>query len=236
MSSETQPPFDAHICRNRSPAPSPLPTPANRQPTLHVISYDSITIPTTPPTLQYDLQSTTDPPRHIRALPALGLSKSTRLELLAEPHYASQLLKAEKEICDTMKLLQDTSAFHARSTSSSSGEVIDVWVEGLEADCMDGVSSQAVINLSTNEFGVDYGPAQLQQYLESDENSIFGGGEAGMPILRVGCSCANGCYKSVAFAEELAGKEWPGDWVVRVEHRNLMPKVHRNVDWRGRLE
>jgi hypothetical protein len=40
-------------------------------------------------------------------------------------------------------------------------------------------------------------------------------------VLRVGCCCARGRHRSVAFVEELARRQWPKDWDVQVEHRDL---------------
>jgi hypothetical protein len=42
--------------------------------------------------------------------------------------------------------------------------------------------------------------------------------------LRVGCNCALGHHRSVAFVCELAARPWPKDWVVEVIHRDLEKK------------
>ncbi|KAF2810223.1 uncharacterized protein BDZ99DRAFT_416440 [Mytilinidion resinicola] len=44
------------------------------------------------------------------------------------------------------------------------------------------------------------------------------------PVLRVGCNCALGHHRSVAFVEELARLEWPGDWRVQIVHRDVDKK------------
>lgn len=41
------------------------------------------------------------------------------------------------------------------------------------------------------------------------------------PKLRVSVFCVRGRHRSVAFAEELALRSWPGNWEVRVVHRDL---------------
>ncbi|OAL57294.1 hypothetical protein IQ07DRAFT_594677 [Pyrenochaeta sp. DS3sAY3a] len=138
-------------------------------------------------------------------------------ELRGEPHYASQLLVAEKEIRTAMRRLQRAIAFHTRSSSTSSGEVIANWVERLEDPDPDA-DPRRVMNRFVNEFGVENGSVQPRAYPDSDEGSTIGGSKAEMPVLTVGCSCANSCHKSIAFAEELASMQWPGDWVVDVEH------------------
>ncbi|KAF2499444.1 hypothetical protein BU16DRAFT_614872 [Lophium mytilinum] len=49
------------------------------------------------------------------------------------------------------------------------------------------------------------------------------------PVLRVGCNCALGHHRSVAFVEELARQEWPGDWRVQVVHRDVDKKRSSGV-------
>jgi RNase adaptor protein for sRNA GlmZ degradation len=39
--------------------------------------------------------------------------------------------------------------------------------------------------------------------------------------LIVGCFCALGKHRNVAFVEELARKQWPDDWDVEVRHRDV---------------
>lgn len=232
LSSEKSP-GGAHLCRNSSPPLTPLLHPILRQPTLHIISYDRAAIPTTPLLLQYDLQSQTDQSRHICANPSMGVSRSTMLKLRAEPNYASQLLAAEREIRNAMECLQRAIAFRTRSSSTSSGDVVADWVEGLEHHGVDGDPNGAVMNRFVDEFGVGDESVQRREYPDLDGDNYFSGGKAEMPVLSVGCSCANGCHKSVAFAEELASKQWPGDWAVKVEHGNVTPEAHGNSDWKN---
>ncbi|KAH7116136.1 hypothetical protein B0J11DRAFT_584169 [Dendryphion nanum] len=193
-------PGNACLCRNISPPPSPRLTSNFRQPTLHIYSYDRSTIPEAPLHLNYDLQSKTSQLRHIRIDPALRLSNSTMLELRIDSHYASQLLRAEKEIRDAMERALRIVGSHTQSSSSSSGEVIAEWVDGLE-DGGDDVDD------------------------ESDTSGELDAEDASTRVLRVGCNCAHGYQKSVAFVEELASKEWPKGWLIQLEHRNLFPKL-----------
>lgn len=39
--------------------------------------------------------------------------------------------------------------------------------------------------------------------------------------LCVGCMCGSGHHRSVALAEELGRMEWPGEWKVEVNHRDV---------------
>ena len=40
-------------------------------------------------------------------------------------------------------------------------------------------------------------------------------------VLRVGCNCALGHHRSVAFVEELARRKWPRNWSVQLIHRDI---------------
>ncbi|OCL06263.1 hypothetical protein AOQ84DRAFT_277665, partial [Glonium stellatum] len=40
-------------------------------------------------------------------------------------------------------------------------------------------------------------------------------------VLRVGCNCALGHHRSVAFVEELVTRQWPRDWSVQIVHRDV---------------
>lgn len=44
-------------------------------------------------------------------------------------------------------------------------------------------------------------------------------------VLRVGCLCGSGHHRSVAFAEQLGKIDWPEEWEVKIEHRDLTEGV-----------
>ncbi|KAL5400230.1 hypothetical protein PMIN03_012560 [Paraphaeosphaeria minitans] len=115
-----------------------------------------------------------------------------------------------------MEHLQKAMKNHTRSSSNSSGEVVAGWLDGLEDHSADGESY---------DFGVGDEPLPLREYLESRKGPYSKRSEETMLVLRVGCSCVSGCYKRFAFAAELARKQWPEGWVVKVEHRNATPGV-----------
>jgi RNase adaptor protein for sRNA GlmZ degradation len=46
-------------------------------------------------------------------------------------------------------------------------------------------------------------------------------GEDEVAVVRVGCLCGSGHHRSPAFAEQLGKIDWPKDWDVRTEHRDL---------------
>ena len=53
--------------------------------------------------------------------------------------------------------------------------------------------------------------------LEEDED----GHDPTEAVLRVGCNCALGHHRSVAFVEELARRKWPRNWSVQLIHRDI---------------
>lgn len=193
-------PCKPRLRRNISYPPTPLLDEESSRPTLQIISYDSATVPTTPMVLTYDLQGKANQSRHICFSPLIGVSGSAMIELRKEPRYVFSLQAAEKEIRNAMECLLMSIEFRKRSSSTSSGEVVAEWVRGLEKQDTDEV---------------------VMDDLES-EISYF---NAKMKTLRVGCSCLIGCYKSVAFAEDLASRPWPKEWAVNVEHRNIFASV-----------
>ncbi|KAF2178556.1 hypothetical protein K469DRAFT_329786 [Zopfia rhizophila CBS 207.26] len=48
--------------------------------------------------------------------------------------------------------------------------------------------------------------------------------DAAQLILRVGCNCALGHHRSVAFVCELAQRPWPKDWHIEAVHRDIEKK------------
>lgn len=62
------------------------------------------------------------------------------------------------------------------------------------------------------------------QIREEMDKKLEGEGE-GPVTVRVGCMCGSGHHRSVALAEEIKEREWPEDWDVEVDHRNLTDEV-----------
>jgi hypothetical protein len=53
------------------------------------------------------------------------------------------------------------------------------------------------------------------------------------PVLRVGVFCERGQHRSVAFVEELATRDWPKAWEIKIVHRDLGKKKGSNHKGRG---
>lgn len=58
----------------------------------------------------------------------------------------------------------------------------------------------------------------------SDEDDPNNSDTPSRPVLRVGCNCALGHHRSVAFVCELAARPWPKSWEIKVVHRDLGKK------------
>jgi hypothetical protein len=57
--------------------------------------------------------------------------------------------------------------------------------------------------------------------------------EKDRPILRVGVFCERGQHRSVAFVEELATRDWPKAWDLKIVHRDLGRKKGASNKGRG---
>ncbi|OCK95432.1 uncharacterized protein K441DRAFT_705207 [Cenococcum geophilum 1.58] len=53
-------------------------------------------------------------------------------------------------------------------------------------------------------------------------------------VLRVGCNCALGHHRSVAFVEELARRKWPRNWSVQLIHRDIDRRRGNDKKVRGK--
>ncbi|KAK6954631.1 hypothetical protein Daesc_004598 [Daldinia eschscholtzii] len=75
---------------------------------------------------------------------------------------------------------------------------------------------------------------KFRELLEEAKAEIHGAMQAAEEMeeedetaVRVGCLCGSGHHRSVAFSEHLAQMEWPEDWEVELQHRDLVPEVKR---------
>ena len=75
--------------------------------------------------------------------------------------------------------------------------------------------------MKRNEFSdlIDLAEEEIRKLMEVSVARAKGEDDAA--IVRVGCLCGSGHHRSVAFAEQLGKIEWPADWHVSVDHRNL---------------
>lgn len=157
-----------------------------------------------PPDLKYDLRSIPNPPKNARDAHD-GRSKRLREHLLGELKFIQKLDEVESEILEAME---------ARIAETA---------EKLENDQdrrNDGEESR--------ENGEEEGYKSSEDEEDEDEHDPT---EA---VLRVGCNCALGHHRSVAFVEELARRKWPRNWSVQLIHRDIDRRRGNDKKARGK--
>jgi hypothetical protein len=162
-----------------------------------------------PPDLKYDLRSIPNPPKALRSV-SDGRSKRLREHLLAEEKFVQRLGAVEEEIKNAM---EGRLAEWAKSQG-----------EKAKGNDLDGVE---IVNKTENgEDDVELKEEDQESDEEDDDGESSDSDSRGEDavVLRVGCNCALGHHRSVAFVCELASKPWPKDWTVEVVHRDLERK------------
>jgi hypothetical protein len=108
-------------------------------------------------------------------------------------------------------------------------DLIEVWERDNESFRDDEVDAPPEEDNSDNKKS-DNGEYNVRNDEAEDQSEVHGQIAQVMenePIdmtLPVGISCARGQHRSVAFAEELSRKNWPKEWEIRLEHRDLGQK------------
>lgn len=92
---------------------------------------------------------------------------------------------------------------------------------GLDSSVQDELMSRA-------EFHdlIDRAEGDIRKLMEVKEARAKGEDDAA--VVTVGCLCGSGIHRSVAFAEQLGKIEWPGEWAVRIVHRDLTDGVRED--------
>lgn len=146
------------------------------------------------PDLKYDLRNIPNPPKALRDV-SDGRSKRLREHLLSEPKFVQKLDAVEADIRQAM---QEKMALRS-SKEAEKDEKVEV-----------------IGDLVPKENAID-------QWIdgEGDEEVESRDGEV---VLRVGCNCALGHHRSVAFVSELHERDWPKEWAIEVVHRDLHEK------------
>jgi RNase adaptor protein for sRNA GlmZ degradation len=174
------------------------------QPLLLLISHSRTHPLRTPPDLKFDVRSVANPPKQIRDK-YTGVDKRLREHMLSHGDFVLLLDRAEGEIKALMRKMTvgapeegipALKEWRAAATGGKGRVVRNVQQRG----AVDGVEEDEVEDGSGEDEDVE------------DEDR---------PMLRVGVFCVRGRHRSVAFAEELALREWPKEWEVRVVHRDL---------------
>ncbi|KAB5558267.1 hypothetical protein GE09DRAFT_106907 [Coniochaeta sp. 2T2.1] len=184
-----------------SPPPRPL---------LLIISHARVNpLRKPPPDLKFDIRAVHNPPKQIRDK-YTGLDKRLREHMLSHGDFVSLLDRAEADIRSLIKTMTDGDPARGipplkewkppRRTPS--------WArrkrgEESEDEARGGGESEDDDD-SGYEDEVDLGEDVEER-----------------PVIKVGVFCVRGRHRSVAFAEELSGRQWPKEWEVRVVHRDL---------------
>ncbi|KAF2683510.1 hypothetical protein K458DRAFT_419109 [Lentithecium fluviatile CBS 122367] len=157
-----------------------------------------------PPDLKYDLRNIPNPPKALRDV-SDGCSKRLREHLLSEPKFNQRLELVEQEVLTAMesKLAEYAPSSTVESIPEDQGHANEH--DSLPEEKDSRTNSSWVIDDRNEE----------EPKATSADNEV---------ILRVGCNCALGHHRSVAFVEELARRDWPKEWQVQVEHRDLHVK------------
>lgn len=145
-----------------------------------------------PPDLKYDLRSIPNPPKNARDAHD-GRSKRLREHLLGELKFVQKLDEVESEILEAMETRIAETA------------------EKLEND-----QDRRDDGEESGEDGEEEGHRSSED--EEEDKDEHDSTEA---VLRVGCNCALGHHRSVAFVEELARRKWPRNWSVQLIHRDI---------------
>jgi RNase adaptor protein for sRNA GlmZ degradation len=162
------------------------------------------------PPLKYDLRTVPKPPKAIRDA-YTGVSKRLKDHMLEHEAFVELLERAEAEIRAKMDDLIEGWGQDNEALRNDEGDVAPE-----EYDNDEGKSDNGDYN-TRNDKAEDQSEVQgpIAQAIENEPMDV---------ILTVGISCARGQHRSVAFAEELSRKDWPKQWEIRLEHRDLGQK------------
>ncbi|KAF2015931.1 hypothetical protein BU24DRAFT_450561 [Aaosphaeria arxii CBS 175.79] len=153
-----------------------------------------------PPDLKYDLRSIPNPPKALRDV-SDGRSKRLREHLLSEEKFVARLEQVEADVRKGV-------AEKVEGLGEGEGEG--------RRRSHDGETESGGIDVVVEEgSGEEEGAGDTGDVEEEESRSI---------VFRVGCNCALGHHRSVAFVTELAARPWPKDWEVQVVHRDLEKK------------
>lgn len=168
-----------------------------------------------PPDLKYDLRNIPNPPKALRQV-SDGRSKRLREHLLSEPRFIQRLEAVEQDILGAM---ESRLAEHAASAKEPGLELENTESEDPEIDNSeverDKDTCNARDNNETAKHAADASVGNEEPDPLSAEKEV---------VLRVGCNCALGHHRSVAFVEELSRRAWPKEWAVHVVHRDIVKK------------
>lgn len=180
---------------------------------LQIFSYAHSPPLTPAPHLKYDLRKISNPPREMRQSYD-GRSRRLKEFMSHDEDFVRMRDRAEREIMDLASRLSPQQGGEADSPIGAS-----IPVEAVAADKCE-VAGEDLIDTDDETDASDE--------MDAEEETAPQG-----PVMRVGCFCAVGRHRSVAFAEGLAALRWPPEWIVQIVHRDvdksrLVKKTGRN--------
>lgn len=170
---------------------------------LHMTSHAHSPALHPPPDMKYDLRAVPNPPKTMRDR-YTGLDKRLRDEMQREKRFVELLERAEREVRE----LAQSEARRKAEAEAEEGMFRNLSKEWEDHDGASGHSGSAT---DTNALDRVAGQSEV------DEEDA----EAYAHVIRISVFCAAGQHRSVAFACALASCDWPRDWTVTVEHRDL---------------
>lgn len=180
---------------DEEPTPSPL-----------ILLYSHArTNPPSSPDLTYDLRAVHSPPKPLRDKHT-GTDKRLREHMLTHGDFVALLDRAEAEIKSLMNLTLSTYRLPPRKSRQALGRRLSRTLTG--EFVVDGAD------------GAGFGKGGRDDDGDEEEEGLEEG-DRDRPRLKIGVFDVRGRHRSVAFVEELKGREWPAGWEVRGFHRDL---------------
>ncbi|KAH7077202.1 hypothetical protein FB567DRAFT_144896 [Paraphoma chrysanthemicola] len=171
-----------------------------------------------PPDLKFDLRTISNPPKALRAV-SDGRSKRLREHLLSDDKFVSKLGDVEERIGEGMGVkMGEWEEERKRKKSVGDEDGGAGWGSGIGTSEEGEVEREKSDQIDGAE--IDEEEDRSASVDDADDDMVSHEG----PVLRVGCFCALGHHRSVAFVEELARLKWPREWRVEVVHRDIEKK------------
>lgn len=198
-------------------------TPPPPQPILLLVSHSRTNPLRHRPDLKYDLRTVPNAPKQIRDKYS-GVNKRLREHMLGHGDFVSLLDRAEAEIRALMRKLE--AGQPAQGTLPPG--------KGKPASRATGTAGRG----RTKEEDEESDESEEDDDDDDDDDDEEDEEEEeldveGRPSVRVGAFCVRGRHRSVAFVEELALREWPKQWEVRMVHRDVGRLRKDSTGWKG---
>lgn len=166
------------------------------------------------PDLKYDLRGIPNPPKALRD-GSDGRSKRLREHLLTEPKFVQKLEAVEIDIRQAMqqKIEEGETTTHQKEQEQDTTTLNSL--ADADPERKDGEDSIVLQSDPRGDNTINTKGKRTPTESYEVESAI---------LLHVGCYCALGHHRSVAFVHELAQLPWDKEWTVKVHHRDLFER------------